>query len=210
MLREEIVAAGREILRSGQVVGTWGNVSARESAGNAYWITPTAMGYETLTVEDLVLLNLDQQIVQGRRKPSSESLLHQEIYRSRSDVQGIVHTHSIYASALAVAGVPLPGITADLAQITGAPILVAPFELPGSRELAQRAVEALENRNAVLLANHGMIGVGRDVAEAVRVCQVVEKSAQIYCVAQALAKPQEINQRQLDVLRDKYLFDYKQ
>ncbi|MDR3288395.1 MAG: class II aldolase/adducin family protein [Peptococcaceae bacterium] len=210
MLRESILAVGREIVHSGLVVGTWGNVSAWDPEKQGYWITPSGMDYATLAEEDLVLLDLDHQVLDGRRKPSTEHLLHQEIYRQRGDVKGIVHIHSAYATAHAVARTPLPGIIGDLIQSAGAPILVAAYENPGSIELALAAAAALGERNAVLLANHGLVGVGATAEGALQVCQVVERSAQIHILSQSLGGPILLDEEQIQTIRQGYREHYGQ
>ncbi|AGA70069.1 ribulose-5-phosphate 4-epimerase-like epimerase or aldolase [Desulfitobacterium dichloroeliminans LMG P-21439] len=210
MEKRDIIAAGRKIAESGMVAGTWGNISAWDSSREGYWITPSGMDYFTLGEEDLVLLSIGNVVLEGCRKPSSELLLHTEIYKQRPDVKGIVHTHSPYATAHAVARAPLPGIVEDMVMIVGGQVEVAPYCLPGTLELAQGAVNALQERSAVLLANHGLVGVGCSVEEALKVCQVVEKSAQIHIMSRLLGGPALLSQEDIQLMCRSYRQSYGQ
>ncbi|MBC7323873.1 MAG: class II aldolase/adducin family protein, partial [Moorella sp. (in: Bacteria)] len=144
---------GRRLVEERLVVGTWGNISIREDDGQLFVITPSGMPYECIKPEDTVIVNFAGEVVEGDRKPSTETPLHSAIYQARPDVGAVVHTHSTYAGACAVARVPLPPITEDLVQIAGGGVDVAEYALPGSTQLAENALRALGDKNAVLLAN---------------------------------------------------------
>ncbi len=209
-MRKGILTVGKSLINSGLVVGTWGNISVRDSGREGFWITPSGMNYLTLKIKDLVLLDLQGKIIKGKRKPSSEFMMHSAIYSRRPDVLGIVHTHSVYATAHSVAGIEIPGITEDLAQIVGGAVEVAPYYLTGTRQLAKAAVSCLGDKNAVLLANHGAVGVGQDLDEALKVCQVVEKSAQIHILSQVLGMPVYLSTQELAEIRQGFLHNYGQ
>jgi len=208
--RKNVVEMGMEIIVKNLTVGTWGNISSRVPGENYIAITPTGMSYDTLVPEDIVVVDLEGNIVRGTRKPSIEVPLHLSIYKAREDVQAIVHTHSAYASAMAVARKEIPGAVEDLVQIVGGNVRVNEYALPGTAQLGINTVKALEGRNAVLLANHGMLGVGRDLNEALKVCQVVEKSAQIVLFAQLLGGVVELSNEDIDGMRNFYLQGYGQ
>lgn len=208
--RKKVVEKGKEILAGNLTIGTWGNISSRISGEDYIAITPTGMSYEVLTPQDIVVLDLDGNIIDGTRKPSIEVPLHLSIYQARKDVQAIIHTHSAYATAMAVARKEIPGAIEDLVQIVGGNVRVNQYALPGTEELGVNTVKALEGRNAVLLANHGVLGVGRDLDEALKVCQVVEKSAQIILFAQLLGGAVELSQEDIDGMRNFYLQVYGQ
>ena len=209
-LRKALLTVGKNLITSGLVVGTWGNISAWDSQHEGFWITPSGMNYLTLTEKDLVLVNRQGKVIEGFRKPSSESLMHLAIYNKRSDVLGIVHTHSVYATAHAVARVAIPSIVEDLAQIVGGDVEVATYHLTGTQELADVASVALTDKNAVLLANHGVVGVGRDLEEALKACQVVEKAAQIHALSRLLGTPMPLSSEYVDLMRLGYLETYGQ
>lgn len=208
--RKKVVGKGIEMLSTNLTVGTWGNISCRVPGEDYIAITPTGMSYDTLVPEDIVVLDLSGNTISGTRKPSIEVPLHLAIYNAREDVQAIVHTHSAYATAMAVARREIPGVVEDLVQIVGGNVRVNEYALPGTEQLGINTVKAMEGRNAVLLANHGMLGAGRDLEEAFRVCQVVEKSAQIALLAQLIGGVVELSQDDIDGMRNFYLDAYGQ
>jgi L-fuculose-phosphate aldolase len=208
--RKKVVEKGIEMLSTNLTVGTWGNISCRVPGEDCIAITPTGMSYNTLVPEDIVVLDLRGNIINGKRKPSIEVPLHLAIYNAREDVKAIVHTHSAYATAMAVARKEIPGAVEDLVQIVGGNVRVNEYALPGTEQLGINTVKAMEGRHAVLLANHGMLGSGRDLEEAFKVCQVVEKSAQITLLAQAVGGVVELSQDDIDGMRKFYLQGYGQ
>ncbi len=208
--RINVVEKGIEMLAANLTVGTWGNISCRVPGKNYIAITPTGMSYDMLVPEDIVVLDLSGNTISGARKPSIEVPLHLAIYNAREDVQAIVHTHSAYATAMASARKEIPGAVEDLVQIVGGNVRVNEYALPGTEQLGINTVKAMEGRNAVLLANHGMLGAGRDLDEAFRVCQVVEKGAQIALLAQLMGGVVELSQDDIDGMRNFYLQGYGQ
>lgn len=207
---QSVLETGKIIVNSGLVCGTWGNISARLSGSDSFLITPSGVPYHELTAADLVIVNLQGEVLAGRLKPSSETLLHAAIYRERQDIKGIVHTHSSYASVFAVTRKALPPVLEEMAQILGGEVLVAPYAPAGTSELADAAVSALGDRSAVLLANHGVVGVGRSLKEALLVCQVVEKGALVYLLSQLTGTPHLFNNDYIRALRSYYLESYGQ
>ncbi|MGI6119402.1 MAG: class II aldolase/adducin family protein [Desulfosporosinus sp.] len=208
--RRKVVEKGREMLATNLTVGTWGNISCRVSGEEYIAITPSGMGYKNLVPEDIVVLDLRGNTISGTRKPSIELPLHLAIYNARADVQAIVHTHSVYATAMAVARREIPAAVEDLVQIVGGNVRLSEYALPGTEQLSINTVKALDGRNAVLLANHGMLGVGRNLEEAFSVCQVVEKSAQITLLAQLIGGAIELAQDDINRMRGFYLHEYGQ
>ncbi len=175
--RAEILAAAREMLRLGLVVGTSGNVSARE--GEQIHITPSTLPYELMTEADLVTLAADGRVIAGEREPSSELRVHLAVYGGRPDTGAIVHTHSVHATAWSFLGEPLDTGTEEIEQAAGGAVATASYAPTGSEEIATRALEACGERRAVLLGGHGVLGLGATPAEALVTCQVVERQAQI-------------------------------
>ncbi len=183
----EVVRAARALLRAGLVVGTWGNISVR--LGSSFLITPSGVDYLRLRPEDLVLVGPAGEKEAGLLRPSTETPLHAAIYRARPDVGAVVHTHSPYACVCAVNREAIPPLLEEAAQLLGGAVEVAPYAPAGTEALAAAAVSALGEGKAVLLANHGVVGVGKDLREALLVCQVVEKSAFVYLWARASGSP---------------------
>ncbi|MEW6573268.1 MAG: class II aldolase/adducin family protein [Bacillota bacterium] len=208
--RERVARSGIKMAQAGLVVGTWGNVSCRVSREDLVVITPSGMAYDSLQPQDIVVVNLDGEIVEGERRPSTELELHLAIYRARPDVQAVMHTHSVFASAMAVARQPIPPVVEDVAQIVGGQVPVAEYAPPGSRQLARNVVSALGQGNAVLLCNHGVVGVGGSLDEAFVVCQIVEKAAQVYLWAGLAGTPAVLSEKEVADLRRDYLTFYGQ
>jgi len=170
----EVIATARRMHGLGLVTGTFGNVSCR--LGDAMLITPSGLDYETMTPEDLVLLGMPGEVLDGIRAPSSEFRLHVAIYERVGGADAIVHTHSVSAVRFAESGTVLS--TPDESALRG-PIPVSPFAPPGTQELADRAATLLVERgsNAVILQDHGVVGVGSNPEEALFVCRAVERAA---------------------------------
>lgn len=208
-LKHRLLATGVALVREGLVRGVWGNASARTNAGHVL-ITPSAMPYETLAAADLVTLDADGRHLDGFRKPSSERAMHLAIYRAKPDVFAIVHTHSVFASAFSVAKQGIPPIVEDVAQVVGGEVRLARYEHPGTAALGFAAVEALGERTAALLQNHGVVAVGPDLDEALRVAVIVEKAAQIAAVAKGLGAVHPLPTETVASLRDLYLNAYGQ
>ena len=208
--RINVVKKGIEMLAANLTIGTWGNISCRVPGEKYIAITPTGMSYDRLEPEDIVVLDLSGNNISGARKPSIEVPLHLAVYNAREDVQAIIHTHSAYATAMAAARKEIPGAVEDLVQIVGGNVRVNEYALPGTEQLGINTVKAMEGRNAVLLANHGMLGAGRDLDEAFRVCQIVEKGAQITLLAQLMGGVVELSQDDIEGMRNFYLHGYGQ
>lgn len=208
--REQVARAGKEMLDAGLVTGSWGNISARVPKDDVLVITPSGLDYARLRPQDMVVVGMDGRVVEGDLRPSTELAMHLGICRARPDVEAIVHTHSPYACALAVARVPLPVILEELAQVVGGPVSVADYAPSGSEALARNAVRALAGVNAVLLANHGVVGVGRSVTEALQVCRVVERAACVYLMARLAGEPAILGPQETEALRRFYITAYGQ
>ncbi len=185
--RNDLTEATREMYRRGLVGAYSGNTSLRlTDAGDdsLLLVTPTHHPYYRLKPDELVVVNLDGEPVSpAPMPPSSETRLHLEIYRQRPDVKAVAHTHSIYASVAAVIGRDIPPLIDEMLMTIGGPIKVSKYAFPGTQELAEQAHAALGDRNAALLRNHGAVGVGPDIWEALEVCDLVERLAQIFVLA---------------------------
>lgn len=182
--REAIVLMGRKLISKGLVAGSWGNISCRAGNGNIA-ITPSGRGYELLTPEDIVLLDAEGKAYAGQRIPSSESRLHMAVYKAVPQAQAVIHTHSVYASALAAMRKPVPAVIEDIVQICGGRVDCAAYAFPGTQELADAAVAALAGRKAALLANHGAVCWGKSLDDALTVAEILEKAAHIAVICAA-------------------------
>jgi L-ribulose-5-phosphate 4-epimerase len=189
--KKEVLTAARQMLEKGLVTGTAGNVSRRlaPQGGRALLaITPSSRDYFSLTPDDIQILDFDARKVEGDLPPSVETPLHIGIYRARKDINAIVHSHSVFATAAAVAGLEIPVILDEQVAYLGGKIKLTAYAPSGSPELAKNAVAALGERNAMLLANHGAVGVGKTMADAFHAAELLEKTAQIYLVTLAAGK----------------------
>ena len=199
--RRAVVSAAQEMASQGLTSGTSGNVSVRlssdEGGESIVAITPTGVPYPTLTPEDIVVVDLDVNPIDGDGIPSSETLLHTEIYRSRPDAGAIIHTHSVFASVAALSGMEIPPIIDEAIILLGGPIEVSEYAFPSSQELADNVLAALGQRNAALIRNHGAVCVGVDLKEALNVGVLLERLAQIYYYAAATG---EVNTIPSDVV----------
>ena len=222
-IRQSVVEAGLVLAHSSMTIGTYGNISCRVDEDHLA-ITPSGRDYEQLTSADIVVTDMEGEVqktdseVGNREKsvdtaiplrPSSELPLHLEIYKSFPEARAIVHTHSVYASALAVAHKDLPPIIEALTQITGGAVRCTDYTIAGTKELGLKAVEAMEDgRSAALLANHGAVCWGRNMKEALATAQILEKAAQIYCIAHSFGTPFPLNEKTAEDLHDFYLNHY--
>ena len=206
--RTVVVQAAQQLLRLGLVAATSGNVSMRlegDEKEGLIAVTPAGTDYQTMTPEDIVVVDYDVDVIEGDTVPSSESLTHVAVYKARSDISAVIHTHSIYASVLAVAGVPLPPILDELVAYLGGPVEVAEYGFPSTEDLGEKAIQAMGERNAVFIRNHGVLAAGRDMPDALRACELVERASQIYIQARALGSvrtlPSEVVEAELNIFR---------
>lgn len=202
-----VVEAGLKLLKEGLVTRSWGNVSIR--ADNEYMlITPSGRKYEEITPDDIVLVNIKTSEYNGTIKPSSEHKLHSEIYRTRPEINAVIHTHQMNASTCAAARREVPPILDDMAQIIGASVRVAPYALPSTGKIVKGTIKALKGRMAALMANHGAVCIGRDIDEAFVVCQVLEKACKAFIEAEFLGGAKNINRFEAALMHQIYLNKY--
>jgi len=193
--KEEVLAAARKMLALGLVTGMAGNVSRRlgpQGGRQLLAITPSSRDYLTLAPDDIQILDFKGQKVEGDLKPSVETPLHIGIYRARKDINAIIHTHSVFASAMAVAGISIPAIIDEQAAFLGGAIKLAKYAPSGSPGLVKNTVIALSDRYAVLLANHGAVGVGANLPAALHACDLLENTAMIYLLALSTGSVNEL------------------
>ena len=202
--RELIVQSGLRMAASGLTVETWGNISARDPGTGRIYLTPSAMKYDAIAPDDVVVCDPDGTVVQGVRKPTVEMEMHLTVYRARKDVNAIVHTHPVYSMVYACQGKEIPLFTDEAAQTLGDTVRVTPYALPGSRELAENCAAALgERANACLLRSHGAVAVGGDMDAAFKVCTVLELTARILTMIESTGgTPCPISARKIAAMQD--------
>lgn len=209
-LCQAVIDYAHRMTEKGLIAGTWGNISVRIPNTDMIAITPSGRDYMTLVPSDIAIVNMKGEWVDGNYKPSSELPLHLAVYRARQDVGALIHTHSIYASACAAARRSIPAIIEDVAMMNGGDIEVAEYAANGSTELAANTVRALGEHQSVLLANHGMLGCGSNLKEAMTMCELVEKTARIFIAAQSLGGAVELDRDDVMRMRNQYLQHYRQ
>jgi len=185
--QQAVVETARELLQRGLVEGTSGNLSARLDDGRIV-LTPSSLPYETMTVEDLVVTDADGNVQVGERAPTSEKSLHLACLRAHSDIGAVIHSHARYCTMFAVTHQPIPCVIEEFDIYVGGEVPVADYKLTGSDELADEVARHVGDRGAVLMANHGLLTVGRDLGEAMKVASLVERTAEIIWGARALGE----------------------
>ena len=199
-----VLEAAQKMSEKGFVVGTAGNISMRvkEPGGRELMlITPTSRYYDSINVDDIIVVDFEGERVEGEYNPSMETIMHLGVYKARKKVNAVIHSHPIFSSAIAVAGMEIPPIVDDQITYLGGGIKVAEYAISGSEDLAKNALAALGPRNAVLLANHGAVCVGKDMREAFTNCEMLEKTAKIYICVLSIGKLTPIPDEAIEVQR---------
>lgn len=200
-LREAAVAAVRKLDALGMNRGSTGNLSLR--VGEGMLITPTGMGADDLRPQDLVWLGWDGTL-RGDWQPSSEWHFHQAIYRARPDLQAVLHTHSTHAAALACLRRELPAFHYMVAVAGGDSVPCVPYELFGTEALSQAVAGAFVDRDACLMANHGLVAAGPTLGKAMKVLQEIESLCEVYLKALAVGEPAVLSREQMAAVIGKF------
>jgi len=209
-LREELCRLHLELPKNDLVAWTSGNVSARDPESGYVVIKPSGIKYEEMAPAHMVVVTVDGELVEGDLKPSSDTASHLYIYRQRPDINGIVHTHSAYATAFAALGRPIPVYLTAIADEFGGPIPCAGFALIGGEEIGQVVVEAIGQSPAVLLKNHGVFTVGPTAEAALKAAVMVEDNARTVWIALQIGTPDEISPEDVARLHHRYTHVYGQ
>lgn len=203
-LKQKIVETFRILDEMGLTFGSAGNISIRAPEENLFLITPSGVRKATLSPEDILVIDGSKKIVEGKRNPSVETPMHLAIYKNRDDVKAVIHAHPIYSSVFAVTSIEIPPILEEMVLYTGGEVKVAKYAPPGTNELAGNVVEALEDRKAVLLMNHGIITCGKDLDDALDVLICVERTAKVYLLSKMIGEPKLLAEEIIEVEKDIY------
>jgi L-ribulose-5-phosphate 4-epimerase len=209
-LRQEAYRLNMELPKNGLVVWTQGNVSVRDPAAGVVAIKPSGIRYEDLSPENMVIVDLDGAVVEGDLKPSSDTATHLYIYRHRPDVNGVVHTHSTYATAFAALGRPIPIVLTSMGDEFGGLVPCGGFALIGSEAIGEVVIEAIGDSPAVLLKNHGVFTIGKNGEAAVKSAVMLEDAAHTVWVALLLGQPDVIPDEDVARLHKRYTTVYGQ
>lgn len=187
-LRALVCALNKELPKEGLVTMTSGNVSGRDPATNLVAIKPSGVSFEELTPDDIVIVDLQGKVVEGTRKPSVDTATHLVVYRSRPDVNGMVHTHSNFATAFAAVGKPIPAVLTAIADEFGGPIPCGPYCQIGEEQIGEAIVAHIGHCPAILLQNHGVFTVGPTPRAALKAAVMCEDVAKTVCYAMQLGE----------------------
>ncbi len=196
-VEEALLETAREMLHRGLVEGTSGNLSARLPNGGVV-MTPSSVEYEGMTIDDLVICDPDGEVVSGERAPTTEKALHLACLRKHEDIAAVIHSHAKFATMFAITHQPIPCVIEEFDVYVGGEVPVANYELTGSDDLGEEVSRWVGERGAVLMANHGLLTVGKDPKDAMKIASLVERTAEIVWGARLLGDLVPLPQQTLD------------
>jgi L-ribulose-5-phosphate 4-epimerase len=208
-LREEVWRSNLELPKNGLVKLTSGNVSGRDPKTDLVVIKPSGYRYEDMTPADMVVVDMGGKVVEGHLRPSVDTETHLYVYQQRSDVCGICHTHSPYASVFAARGKPIPPCVTTAAMI-GGEIPVGGYVAVGGKEIGQELLSKIGKSQAILMQNHGVFAIGSSATQATKTAVEVEDVAKIAMFAILLGDPIILDEKQVAVFADIYRNSYGQ
>jgi L-ribulose-5-phosphate 4-epimerase len=209
-LRREICLLNQELPRNGLVAWTSGNVSGRDPEAGLVVIKPSGIRYEALTPENMVVVDLQGRVVEGAHKPSSDTLAHVYVYRHRPEINGVVHTHSSFATAWAAVGRPIPPVLTAISDEFGGPIPVGAYAKIGDDEIGREIIRSIGDSPAILMKNHGVFTIGKSAEAAVKAAVMVEDVARTVYFASQLGTPEEISADEIARAHRRYIEEYGQ
>ena len=203
-LREDLVEITNRLLRAGLNHGATGNCSCRDRDG--FLITPTGVDSSNLTADMMVRMNFLDSTSQSESKfqPSSEWQFHQAILEKYPEINAVVHTHSVFASTLSVLGQDIPAFHYMIAVAGGDSIRCAPYAMFGTKELSDNILEAIQDRKACLLSNHGLVALGKDLNEAFNIAEEVEHLSRLFVEAKKIGEPLLLSDKQMAEVLDRF------
>lgn len=202
---EDVLAAAHQMLADGLVEGTSGNISGRLADGTVC-LTPSSVAYDTMTLDDLVVVTLDGEVVQGERAPTTEKDLHLSVLRAYPELGAVIHTHAVYATMFALAREPIPAVIEEVVVYLGGDVPCCDYKGTGTKELGDEVAARLADRGAALLANHGLVTCATTPAKALHNAALAERTAKIVWGARAMGAtihplPEKVNTDMAGVYR---------
>ncbi len=201
--REEIVQYGRKLVTSNLTKGTGGNLSIYNRKEGLMAISPSGIDYFKIKPEDVVVLDIEGNKIEGDKKPSSEYEMHRIFYANRVDINAIIHTHTMYATTIACLNWDLPPVHYMVA-LAGLNVRCAKYATFGTKELAENAFEAMKDRKAVLLANHGLLAGDKDLANAFNITEEIEYCAELYYRTKCIGEPVILSEDEMRLMLEKF------
>ncbi len=208
--RGEVARYARKMYESQLVRATQGNLSARDTESGLICITPTGGDYQAITGEDIVVIDRDGYVIEGRWEPSSETPLHTLLLRRRLDINCVMHTHSVYASAFGIVYQSVPMILQESAACLGGDVPVTPYKMSGTQEFAELIADRIGDRHALIWGNHGAMVVGATLAQTFSIAHALEDSARIATIARQLGEPVTLPPEEVAKLHEIWLQGYRQ
>lgn len=196
--KKELVEYGKKMSSEGLSSGTSGNLSIYLKEEGVVLITPSGIGYFDTTPEDIVVMDLEGNIIEGTRKPSSEWHLHTLFYKNKPEARAVVHTHSKFCTTLATLRMPIKAVHYVITDAGTNEVPCAPYRRYGTEELAKVAVESAKESNAVLLANHGIVVCGKNLKSAYGLAKGMEYVAEIQVTAMSVGEPVVLSKEEMD------------
>ncbi len=209
-LKQRVWKCNLELPRWGLVVWTGGNVSGRDPQTGLVVIKPSGVLYDELRAEDMVVVDLQGQVVEGRLSPSTDTASHLYVYRQRPDVNGIVHTHSNYATAFAAVGRPIPVYLTGIADEFGREIPCGEYARIGGDQIGAEILRAIGESNAILMKQHGVFTIGATPEKAVKTAVIVEDVAKTVWLALQVGTPEVLSQEEIEANHERYSKRYGQ
>jgi L-ribulose-5-phosphate 4-epimerase len=207
-LREQVCEGNLDLARQGLVAWTGGNLSAITDDRTMIVIKPSGLRYEHMTPEDMVVVGIDGQVIEGSRGPSSDTASHLAIYRARADVRSVIHTHSRYATAFAAVGKPIPCCLTAIADEFGGPIPCGAYAAIGSDEIGEELLRSIGSSPAILMRQHGVFTIGPTIAKALQAAVMVEDVAHTVFAAMQIGKVADLPASEIAANHDRYTTRY--
>ena len=203
-LKYQVCNWAKRAYQDGLFEGTCGNLSAFDREKGIVVITPSGVSYDRYRPEDMVVIDLEGNVLEGNYAPSSEWIMHTMVYRQKPEVNAIIHTHSPYASAFAVRNQPIPAVLIEMIPTLGGDVPLAEFGMPGTEEVGAQAVKALKGRGGCLLANHGVLAIGDTLERAFVRAGYVENAAKICSIAMSNGTIVPLGEELCQAVREHY------
>lgn len=207
-LRAQVCAGNQGLFEAGLVVWTGGNLSALDQASGLVVIKPSGMRYHGMRPEDMVIVNLDGEVIEGTRSPSSDTASHLGIYRRRPEVRSIVHTHSTYATAFAAVGQPIPCVLTAIADEFGGPVPCGAYAAIGGEAIGEEVVRSIGASPAILMKQHGVFTLGVSIEEAIKAAVMVEDVAKTVAVALRIGELEALPETEIAANFERYQTRY--
>ena len=199
-----------ELPKNGLVQWTSGNVSGRDKETGYVVIKPSGVSYEKMTADDMVVVDLDGNIIEGKLSPSSDTESHLYVYQHRDDVNGMVHTHSNYATAFAAVGKTIPACLTLIAENFGPGIPLGAYAPIGGKEIGAEIVRSIGDSPSILMKNHGVFTIGSSPVDALKAAIVTEDVAKTYWLALQIGEPTILDEKEVEEHRNWFLASYGQ